>query len=96
MNKGDVNLFPEFRRVVDRRSDLPAELTLLIGEPEAMGYDEIQDAVANAGLCAGRACPRPLCHQPGLVRPRGRRDCFAQAECATGAQAASGGSDACA
>ena len=31
--------------VVDRRKKLPPELALLIGEPDALGYDEIQDIV---------------------------------------------------
>ena len=32
-----------FRRTVDRRAVLPAETELLIGEPNAMGYDALQD-----------------------------------------------------
>src|SRR3546814_1355899 len=32
-----------FRRVVDRRKILPPECVILIGEPEAMGYDPLQD-----------------------------------------------------
>ncbi|MDQ3482809.1 MAG: NAD-dependent epimerase/dehydratase family protein [Pseudomonadota bacterium] len=32
-------------RLVERRKELPAELPLLIGEPEALGYAEIQDIV---------------------------------------------------
>ena len=35
-------------RVVDRRHDLPKELPLLIGEPDAPGYGEIQDIVGEA------------------------------------------------
>ena len=35
-------------RVVDRRHDLPKELPLLIGEPDALGYGEIQDIVGEA------------------------------------------------
>ena len=34
-------------RLVDRRRDLPAELPLLIGEPDAPGYAEIQDIVGE-------------------------------------------------
>jgi nucleoside-diphosphate-sugar epimerase/uncharacterized membrane protein len=37
-----------FRRVVDRRGDLPEEVTILIGEPDAMSYDSVQDAVGRA------------------------------------------------
>lgn len=32
-------------RVVDRRSDLPSELPMLIGEPDGIGYAQIQDIV---------------------------------------------------
>jgi nucleoside-diphosphate-sugar epimerase len=35
-------------RVVDRRRELPPELTLLIGEPGAVGYGEIQRALGRA------------------------------------------------
>src|SRR3546814_18221761 len=35
-------------RLVDRRHDLPSELPLLIGEPDAPGYAEIQDIVGAA------------------------------------------------
>lgn len=31
-----------FARLIDKRRELPAELTLLIGEPETMSYDEVQ------------------------------------------------------
>lgn len=34
-----------FAQVVERRKELPAELPLLIGEPDALGYAEIQDIV---------------------------------------------------
>jgi len=32
-------------RLIDRRKQLPPELPLLVGEPDALGYDEIQDIV---------------------------------------------------
>ena len=35
-------------RLVDRRHELPSELPLLIGEPDAPGYAEIQDIVGEA------------------------------------------------
>jgi len=35
-------------RLVERRSDLPEELPLLVGEPEALGYAEIQDIIGCA------------------------------------------------
>ncbi|WP_422001999.1 vitamin K epoxide reductase family protein [Reyranella sp.] len=42
-----ADMIDAFRRVVDRRADLPEELTLLVGEPETLGYAEIQDVVAR-------------------------------------------------
>ncbi|MCW5735722.1 MAG: NAD-dependent epimerase/dehydratase family protein [Enhydrobacter sp.] len=42
------DMIDAFRRVVDRRAELPGEVTLLIGESEAMGYDAIQDAIGKA------------------------------------------------
>jgi nucleoside-diphosphate-sugar epimerase len=36
-----------FRRAIDRRKALPEEAVLLIGEPEPMGYDELQDAIGQ-------------------------------------------------
>jgi nucleoside-diphosphate-sugar epimerase len=35
-------------RIVERRDRLPDELPLLVGEPGALGYDEIQDIVGEA------------------------------------------------
>lgn len=36
-----------FRRAVDRRRELPPDAVILVGEPEAMGYDELQDAIGR-------------------------------------------------
>lgn len=36
-----------FRRAVDRRHELPPDETILIGEPDAMGYDELQDQIGQ-------------------------------------------------
>jgi nucleoside-diphosphate-sugar epimerase len=36
-----------FCRVVDRRKALPSKIELLIGEPEAMGYDALQDELGR-------------------------------------------------
>jgi nucleoside-diphosphate-sugar epimerase len=36
-----------FRRTVLRRRELPEEVTILIGEPEAMGYEALQDAIGR-------------------------------------------------
>ena len=35
-------------RLIERRGDLPGELPLLLGEPEALGYEEIQDIIGCA------------------------------------------------
>ena len=35
-------------RLVERRRDLPSELPLLVGEPEALGYAEVQDIIGCA------------------------------------------------
>lgn len=39
------DMLDAFVRVVDRRSTLPADTVILIGEPHAMGYDALQDAL---------------------------------------------------
>ena len=44
---------------------LPGDVTILIGEPDAMGYDALQDAIGTADPRRGRVaddrpCPRPL------------------------------------
>jgi nucleoside-diphosphate-sugar epimerase len=36
------DLLDAFSRLVQRRAELPPELTLLIGEPETLGYEELQ------------------------------------------------------
>lgn len=36
-----------FVRTVDRRGDLPADATILVGEPEAVGYGELQETLAR-------------------------------------------------
>ena len=36
-----------FKRTLDRRSDLPGETTILIGEPEAVSYGELQETLAK-------------------------------------------------
>lgn len=38
-----ADMVDAFRRTVDRRHDLPAATELLVGEPEALGYDDLQD-----------------------------------------------------
>ena len=36
-----------FARLIEKRKELPAELTLLVGEPETMSYDEVQRTAGN-------------------------------------------------
>jgi nucleoside-diphosphate-sugar epimerase len=38
-----ADMLDAFRRTVDRRATLPPETEILIGEPDAMGYDALQD-----------------------------------------------------
>lgn len=42
------DLTAAFARLIERRKQLPPELPILIGEPDALGYDEIQDVVHQA------------------------------------------------
>jgi len=39
------DMLDAFRRTVDRRDRLPAETEILIGEPDAIGYDALQDEI---------------------------------------------------
>lgn len=41
------DLVDAIERVVDRRAELPPELPLLLGEPEALSYDELQHTLAR-------------------------------------------------
>ncbi len=41
------DLVDAIERVVDRRGTLPPEVPLLVGEPEAMSYDEVQHTIAR-------------------------------------------------
>lgn len=41
------DLVDAFVRLVHRRSELPPELTLLVGEPETLNYDELQQALGR-------------------------------------------------
>jgi nucleoside-diphosphate-sugar epimerase len=41
------DLIDAIERVVDRRAELPPELPLLLGEPEALTYDELQHTIAR-------------------------------------------------
>jgi nucleoside-diphosphate-sugar epimerase/uncharacterized membrane protein len=41
------DMIDAFRRAVERRGELPAEAVILIGEPEAMGYDALQDELGR-------------------------------------------------
>ena len=41
------DLVDAIERVVERRSELPPELPILLGEPEALSYDELQHTIAR-------------------------------------------------
>jgi len=41
------DMIDAFRRTIDRRDELPPETVLLIGEPDTMRYDELQDAIGK-------------------------------------------------
>ncbi len=41
------DMLDAFRRTVDRRKDIPSGTAILIGEPEAMGYDALQDELGE-------------------------------------------------
>lgn len=41
------DLADAFARTIDRRDRLPREVPILVGEPDALGYDEIQDLVGE-------------------------------------------------
>ena len=41
------DMLDAFVRTVDRRDDLPHEVTILVGEPEAMGYEALQRRIGS-------------------------------------------------
>src|SRR5690606_28039304 len=41
------DMIDAFRRAVERRRQLPVETVLLIGEPDVLGYDELQDRIGR-------------------------------------------------
>ena len=41
------DLVDAIERVVERRADLPPEVPILVGEPEALSYDELQHTIAR-------------------------------------------------
>ncbi|MFC3079690.1 vitamin K epoxide reductase family protein [Phenylobacterium terrae] len=42
-----ADMIDAFRRTVDRRGQLPPEAVILVGEPDAMGYGELQDELGR-------------------------------------------------
>ena len=48
------DLVDAIERVVERRAELPPELPLLLGEPEALSYDELQHTMARMILGASK------------------------------------------
>lgn len=73
---GDVNagqafihrddMIDAFVRVIDRRNSLPAANVLLVGEPETVSYDELQDLLG--GLIHGEHDWRTLRVPPALAK----------------------------
>lgn len=57
------DMIDAFRRTIDRRKRLPANIAILIGEPEAMGYEALQDELGYLTTAPGTgrrcACPEP-------------------------------------
>ncbi|WP_149193169.1 vitamin K epoxide reductase family protein [Luteimonas suaedae] len=41
------DMIDAFRRTIDRRGELPADATILVGEPEAMSYQALQDRLGE-------------------------------------------------
>jgi nucleoside-diphosphate-sugar epimerase len=41
------DMLDALRRTVDRRTKLPSEVEILVGEPDALGYDALQDALGR-------------------------------------------------
>lgn len=41
------DMIDAFRRTIERRGELPDALTVLVGEPEAMGYQDLQDTLGR-------------------------------------------------
>lgn len=42
-----VDMVDAFRRTIDRRAELPADVAILVGEPEAVSYDLLQDRIGR-------------------------------------------------
>ena len=59
------DLVDAIERVVDRRATLPPELVLLLGEPEALSYDELQHTIAR--LIRGES--KETIEIPGALAP---------------------------
>lgn len=43
----EEDMVDAFRRAVDRRRDIPPDAVILIGEPDAAGYDQLQDEIGR-------------------------------------------------
>jgi nucleoside-diphosphate-sugar epimerase len=58
------DMLDAFKRVIDRRADIPSGTVILIGEEEAVGYDELQDTVGylvhGAGEWPTLRLPKPV------------------------------------
>lgn len=68
------DMIDAFRRAVDRRHELPPDAVILIGEPDAMGYEELQDEIGR--LIHGEEewttlrMPKPLAKAGATVQAR--------------------------
>lgn len=69
-----ADMLDAFRRVVDRRKALPDEAVILIGEPEAMSYDDVQEAVGRLlhgeGGWGALRVPKPIARAGAWVQHR--------------------------
>lgn len=59
------DLVDAIERVVDRRAELPPELPILLGEPEALSYDELQHTIARLV----RGASKETIEIPGALTP---------------------------
>ena len=59
------DLVDAIERVVERRAELPPEVPILLGEPEALSYDELQHSIAR--LIRGRS--KETIEIPGALAP---------------------------
>lgn len=68
------DMLDAFRRTVDRRDALPSDIEVLVGEPDAMGYDALQDELGylihGAEEWPTLRVPKPLASAGSWVQAR--------------------------